>query len=134
MLLIYLNSLFNLPVFSNSVLKIMGLLLIVLGIVVISYCFGLFKIFGKGTPVPIEPPKELVIQGIYKHTRNPIYIAYMLIWFGEFFIFGKLLLLFYAIALMFIIHLGVVFYEEKSLLKRFGGGYNNYCKKVPRWL
>lgn len=134
LLFVYLNSLFNLPVYSNLTLKIIGLSLIVLGILIFSYCFGLFKIFGKGTPVPIEPPKELVIQGIYKYTRNPIFIAYILIWYGLFFILGHLLLLFSAIVLMFIIHLGVVFYEEKSLMKRFGESYKDYCKKVPRWL
>jgi len=134
LLFIYLNSLFNLPVFSNLALKIIGLLLIISGIVMIFYCFGLFKSFGKGTPVPIEPPKELVIQGIYRYTRNPMYIAYILILYGIFFIFGELFLLFYAITFSFIVHLIVVFYEEKVLQKRFGENYNDYCKKVPRWL
>ena len=134
LLFIYLNSLFNLPVFSNIALKIIGILLIVAGIAIFSYCFGLFKIFGKGTPVPIEPPKELVIQGIYKYTRNPMYMVYMLILYGEFFILGELLLLLYAIIFMLVVHLLVVFWEEKTLQKRFGESYKNYCKKVPRWL
>ena len=133
-LFIYLNSLFNLPVFFNFILKTIGFVLIVIGFMLFSYCFGLFKLLGKGTPVPIEPPKELVVEGIYKYSRNPIFIAYILIWWGEFFVFGQLLLLFLAILLMLCLHLGAIFIEEKTLRKRFGESYINYCKKVPRWL
>ena len=134
LLAVYLNSLFNLPVFLNSVLRAIGLSSIIAGLMLFAYCSGLFKVFGKGTPAPIEPPKELVVQGVYKYTRNPMYIAYMMIWYGEFLAFGQLLLLFYAITMTFIIRLFLVFYEEKALLKKFGESYKDYCKKVPRWL
>jgi len=94
----------------------------------------MFIKIGGGTPAPIEPPKELVIKGIYRFTRNPIYIGYFLILLGEFFIFGYLLLLFYFIAMLVFMQIYVVYIEEPKLKKRFGEAYKDYMKNVPRWL
>ncbi|NCO97164.1 MAG: isoprenylcysteine carboxylmethyltransferase family protein [Candidatus Aenigmarchaeota archaeon] len=132
-LLIYLNARINLPVFSNLFFTIVGLFLIFIGTAVFLYCSGLFIKIGKGTPAPIEPPKKLVIKGLYKFTRNPIYLGYMSIFFGEFFIFGQFLLLVYFILSISLIHFYVVCREEPLLKRRFGKDYIEYMKRVPRW-
>jgi len=132
-LLIYLNARINLPVFSNLFFTIVGLFLIFIGTAVFLYCSGLFIKIGKGTPAPIEPPKKLVIKGLYKFTRNPIYLGYMSIFFGEFFIFGQFLLLVYFILSISLIHFYVFCREEPLLKRRFGKDYIEYMKRVPRW-
>lgn len=131
---ISLNDALGLPIYTNFLLKATGILLIIVGIALFVYCFQLFKIVGKGTPVPLEPPKELVIKGIYKYTRNPIYVGYWLIILGEFMLFGRLLMLVYLLLFIIANHLLVVFYEEKNLKKRFGNTYKKYTNDVPRYI
>ena len=94
----------------------------------------LFFSLGKGTPVPVEPPKKLVIKGLYKYTRNPIYIAYFLIFLGEFLLFGHILLFLYLLLAVIFFHTLVIYHEEPILKKRFGKSYHKYMEKVPRWI
>lgn len=129
-----INKSLGLPVYSLGVLKTVGVILFIGAVGVISHCFEVFIKLGRGTPAPTDPPQVLVVQGIYKYTRNPMYIAYILIWCGEFLIFGQLLLAMYAFIQTIIFYLGVVFIEEKYLGDRFGQLYHDYCAKVPRWL
>jgi protein-S-isoprenylcysteine O-methyltransferase Ste14 len=89
---------------------------------------------GKGTPVPIEPPQRFVVSGVYKYSRNPMFIGNTLVLLSLSFIFGHLLLYSYTLLAFLVFHLGVVYYEEPGLRKRFGESYKNYCNKVPRWL
>ena len=123
-----------LPIYSFFILKIFGIILILFGLCLFSYCSGLFFIFGKGTPAPIEPPKKLVVEGLYKYTRNPIYIGYFMILLGEFLFFGQFLLLIYFFLTIIGINMYVIFHEEPILKKRFGKSYKEYFKKIPRWL
>lgn len=131
---ISLNSALGLPVYSGSILKVLGLLCLLAGGILFVYCTQLFKLIGKGTPVPIEPPKELVVKGLYKYTRNPIYLGYWFIILGEFLLFGQLLLLAYLLLFIFANHLYVIYLEEKDLYKRFGTPYRKYVNEVPRYL
>ncbi len=128
-----INNQLSLPVFNHTFLKIIGLVLVVSGVFVFLFNTFAFRRFGKGTPVPIEPPKELVAVGLYKYVRNSMYLGYFGIFFGEFLIFGHLLLLFYTIVFVILTHLYVVFVEEPGLMKRFGNNYKQYFKSVPRW-
>lgn len=132
-LLVYFNKWFSLPVFTNETFKVFGVFFIIVGIFTIGCCWRVFKFIGKGTPVPLEPPKQLVATGLYKYTRNPIYIAYFLILLGEFFIFGSLLIFLYFLMSLPMIHLYVLQIEEPKLKKRFGEKYNKYLETVPRW-
>lgn len=125
---------FDLFIINNNALKAIGLLLILVGSGLFIYCFRLFKIFGKGTPVPIEPPKKIVQQGLYKYVRNPMYLGYFAIVIGEALFFGAALLFVYAVIFIFSTHMYVVYSEEKYLEKRFGDSYVEYTKKVSRWL
>lgn len=129
----FLNSHFGLPVYENFLLKVLGVLSLLVGTGLVVYCSVIFKLKGKGTPVPIEPPKDLVVSDIYKYTRNPIYLGYWLIILGEFLFFGHFLLLGYLFLFILLNHLYVVRVEEKSLNLRFNGSYQEYVHKVPRY-
>lgn len=131
---IFINNYLNLSIYNYFIYKIIGFIFCISGIFIFLYCSYLFIKIGRGTPAPIEPPKELVIQGVYRFTRNPIYIGYFLILLGEFFVFGHFLLLLYFIILLFFMHFYVVYVEEPKLKKRFGKTYIEYTKNVPRWL
>lgn len=131
---IWLNGVLALPVFQSVLLQGFGALLLLAGISLFVYCTIIFKIKGRGTPVPIEPPKDLVVSDIYQFTRNPIYLAYWLIIFGEFLIIGSFLLFGYLVLFMIANHLYTVFHEEVLLKKRFGASYEKYMRSVPRYL
>jgi protein-S-isoprenylcysteine O-methyltransferase Ste14 len=131
---VLLNNRLSLPVYSNDFLKLSGVLLIIVGIIIFVYCSGLFIILGRSTPVPVEPPKKLIVSGLYKYTRNPIYLGYFMIFLGEFLFFGQLLLLIYFFLTIVKINLYVIYYEEPILKKRFGKSYEEYLKKIPRWI
>lgn len=129
-----INERAGLPIFSAEWLNGAGFVFLFLGTFIIAYCFYLFRILGSGTPAPIEPPRKIVFESVYKYTRNPMYIGYILVLFGEFFLFGSLLVLFYATMSILGFHLLVTLWEEKILLRRFGSEYLEYCQRVPRWL
>lgn len=131
---IQLNGYFLLPVYSHYLLKVLGMIFLFIGISLFIYCSRLFLIFGKGTPVPVEPPKKLVVNGLYKYTRNPIYLGYFMIFLGEFLFFGQFLLLIYFFLAIIGINIYVIFHEEPILKKRFGKSYEEYLKKIPRWI
>ena len=132
-LVIILNDKLGFPTLTFSLFQYVGVVLLVPCAWVILYCKRIFRVVGKGTPVPIEPPKEFVAVGLYKHARNPMYISYVFIYFSMFLISGKLLLVILSILAAVFIHLAVVFYEEPSLEKRFGNTYLEYKKTVKRW-
>jgi len=132
-IMIEYNDDLGLPTFKIFILQYFGILLIILGFVIIGYCKRIFRIVGKGTPVPIEPPKEFVACGLYKFARNPMYISYVVIYIGLFFISGSLLMFIFTLLCIPLIHFAVVHFEEPSLEKRFGDTYLEYKKKVKRW-
>jgi protein-S-isoprenylcysteine O-methyltransferase Ste14 len=110
----------------------MGLVLIVCGAAVYLLC--LFEFMrAKGTPAPIDPPKELVVRGLYRYTRNPMYVGVLSLILGQAVTLYSLPLLFYAGVLFVTFHLFVVLYEEPKLTRMFGESYRNYRHTVPRW-
>ena len=106
----------------------------VTGIAVLVWCFWDFLAKGQGTPAPIDPPKQLVISGLYKYVRNPMYVGVLTVIMGHFLWFGYWWILAYAVALFMAFTLFVVFYEEPHLKSVFGDAYIAYQKGVPRWL
>lgn len=132
-LFILLNNFLGFPRFVNPTLQVLGGLIIFGVLLTDLYLFFLFKFWGKGTPVPIEPTKKLIYKGLYKYLRNPMYLGHLLIFLGEFLLFGYLTLLGYLVLAAIAFHLLVVTWEEPALKKRFGTEYENYLKKVPRW-
>jgi protein-S-isoprenylcysteine O-methyltransferase Ste14 len=104
------------------------------GSVIVLRCFWDFTFPGRGTPLPTDPPKELVVTGFYRYVRNPIYIGVMLIFLAHFLWFGYWKLLLYAVLSLLGVHFFIVLYEEPALKRRFGAAYEEYLKRVPRWI
>ena len=114
--------------------KLMGLALLLTGVVVISWCFIDFVRRGRGTPAPYDPPRKLVVAGLYRYVRNPQYLGVILVALAEAILFGRMVLFGYAVFLALGYHLFVLFYEEPTLRRKFGQQYDRYCAAVSRWL
>ena len=105
-----------------------------LGGSILLWSFWNFLQEGRGTPAPIDPPKELVVTGFYRCVRNPMYVGILLILIGYFLWFGFWSLLIYAIFVFIVTHLFVTLYEEPTLQRKFGASYEEYLEQVPRWI
>ncbi len=105
-----------------------------IGSLIILQSFWDFTFRGRGTPLPTDPPKELVVTGFYRYVRNPIYVGVMLIFLGHFLWSGYWSLLLYALLSLIGVHFFIILYEEPTLKKKFGAAYEEYLLQVPRWL
>jgi len=112
----------------------LALALLAIGGVIYAWCVWDFAVFGHGTPAPIDPPKKLVVRGLYRHSRNPIYVGVLTALVGWAVMFRGTNLLIYMLCVGISFHLFVVLYEEPYLRRRFGAEYHDYCAKVGRWL
>jgi protein-S-isoprenylcysteine O-methyltransferase Ste14 len=123
------------PAFIGTDLsRILGVLLIVAGLPGIVDSFGRFAVQGLGTPAPIAPTQRLVVTGLYRYVRNPIYVAVVSIIVGQALLFADLRLLAYGAAFWLACHVFVVAYEEPTLASTFGTDYETYRANVPRWI
>jgi protein-S-isoprenylcysteine O-methyltransferase Ste14 len=111
-----------------------GVVLILLGLAMLVECFARFALKGRGTPAPIAAPKDLVVSGLYAHVRNPMYVAVLLIIFGQSMLFASAALIAYGIAVWFAFLLFVLYYEEPRLQRQFPETYPAYAQAVPRWV
>jgi len=112
----------------------LGLVPLVLGLAAILVCFVEFIRWGRGTPAPYDPPRELVVAGLYRYIRNPQYVGVLLVVVGEALLAEAPILLGYAGLLAIAYHLFVRYYEEPTLGRLFGEAYARYRQTVPRWL
>lgn len=112
----------------------LGLALIVVGVVGLLWCARDFYVSGKGTLAPWAPPQELVVVGLYRYSRNPMYVAVAVILLGWAVTFRSASLLLYALAVMVAFHLRVVFGEEPWLARTHGALWQQYTRRVRRWL
>ena len=113
---------------------VLGLILMVAGAALYFVtAFWGFALRGRGTPAPIDPPKELVVEGPYRVVRNPMYWAVASVVVGEALVFHSVTLAELAVALFAGAMLFVLFYEEPTLRRKFGAEYDAYCRRVPRW-
>ena len=119
---------------NSSVVRTAGVSLIAIGAAVMIWCILDFARKGRGTLAPVDPPTQLVVQGLYRYVRNPMYLGALLTITGQTVLFVSPVLLWYSIAWFTGVHLFVVFYEEPALRRRFGAQYDNYCAGVRRWL
>jgi len=111
-----------------------ALALLALGGSIYAWCVWDFATFGRGTPAPIQAPKRLVVRGLYRVTRNPMYVGVLAIVSGQAALFRSGRLLLYAAGLGTCFHLFVVLYEEPHLRRVFGDAYDDYRSRVGRWL
>ncbi len=122
------------PRFDFGPASYSGLVPLLAGLSVIVACFVDFVRRGRGTPAPYDPPRELVITGLYRYVRNPQYVGVVLVVVGEALLSGAAVLFGYAAFLAVAYHLFVRYYEEPTLSRLFGEAYAQYRVSVPRWL
>ena len=111
-----------------------GVLLILVGLPGLVDSFARFALQGLGTPAPVAPTKNLVVTGLYRHVRNPIYLAVVAIILGQAMLFGDWRLVLWGALLWLFFHLVVVAYEEPTLRGTFGSEYEDFRANVPRWI
>lgn len=114
-------------------LRIVGGLLIALGVPVIVSTFARFAVEGRGTPAPIAPTDSLVVGGLYRWVQNPMYVAVGAVIVGQALVFGSFVLLAYLAAFCLAVMTFVRGYEEPVLLETHGAEYEAYRDQVPLW-
>jgi len=114
-------------------LRVLGAALIVAGTVVLVYAFVQFVTEGVGTPAPVAPTERLVVHGLYRYVRNPMYLAVIATIVGQGLLLGRMVLLLYAFAVGLAFSVFVSGYEEPTLRRRYGAEYEAYRRAVPRW-
>lgn len=115
-------------------LRFAGSVLLTFGAVGLLDSFARFAIHGVGTPAPVFPTSRLVLTGLYRYVRNPMYLAVVSTILGQGLILGNVEVLEYSAFVWLLFHLFVLFYEEPTLRASFGSEYAAYCAEVPRWI
>jgi protein-S-isoprenylcysteine O-methyltransferase Ste14 len=111
----------------------LGALLVGVGVVVLVQAFARFVMEGIGTPAPVVPTERLVVGGLYRYVRNPMYLAVAAIILGQAALLGRPVLLLYAVAFGASVAAFVRWYEEPTLRRQFGAEYEQYLRAVPGW-
>ena len=119
---------------ERAVAGIAGGVLIAAGTAALVECFARFALVGRGTPSPASPTRSLVVSGLYRCTRNPMYVAVTTLLIGQTLLFGSTALLTYAVIVWTAAHTFVVSYEEPTLRRAYGAAYDDYRAHVPRWV
>jgi protein-S-isoprenylcysteine O-methyltransferase Ste14 len=115
-------------------LQVVGLVAALVGATILLRCIWEFMVTGRGTLAPVDPPTELVVRGLYRYVRNPMYLGAFTLMLGEAALFESVAVLLYAVAWFVIINLIVYFHEEPVLGRRFGDSYQRYTESVRRWV
>jgi protein-S-isoprenylcysteine O-methyltransferase Ste14 len=111
-----------------------GAIIFFIGLAVMLSCIIIFAVKGRGTLSPADPTKKLVISGLYKFSRNPMYVGVTLILIGESIFFQTINLWIYSLFVFIAFNIFTMLFEEPRLRKDFGEEYNRYCQKVRRWV
>jgi len=117
-----------------SALSLLGLLCIGLGTVLLAACIVEFARSGWGTLSPVDPPRRLVARGLYRYVRNPMYLSVTMIVLGEALLSRSPDLAVYWAIWFLGANLFVIGYEEPALRQRFGAAYDDYTRRVGRWI
>jgi protein-S-isoprenylcysteine O-methyltransferase Ste14 len=112
----------------------LGIAPLAAGIAIYLWCAWDFATFGHGTPLPLDAPKQLVVRGLYRYVRNPMYVGVLGVTFGQAVMFASMRTLWYGLAVGLAFHLFVLLYEEPALKWQFGESYRVYLTTVPRWI
>lgn len=122
------------PDFDLGSWRYLSWLLIAVGAAFYFRCALDFVFKGRGTPAPIDAPKFLVTSNLYRMVRNPMYVGVVMVVVGEALFLQSFAILRYAGIVWLGFHLFVVLYEEPTLREKFGKDYEEYCRRVPRWI
>jgi len=114
-------------------MRALGAVLLVAGLITLVGAFVRFVVEGLGTPAPVAAPDRLVVGGVYRYVRNPMYVAVLVAIVGQALLLGRLVLLLYAAGAWLLVAAFVRFYEEPTLTSRFGAEYEAYRRAVPAW-
>jgi protein-S-isoprenylcysteine O-methyltransferase Ste14 len=112
----------------------LGALLILAGVLVLLDSFIRFALEGLGTPAPVFPTRHLVVTGLYRYVRNPMYVAVVAVILGQSLVLGNVRVFGYGALVWLAFHLFVLAYEEPTLRKKYGEEYGMFCTHVPRWI
>ena len=108
--------------------------MIAAGVAVVLDSFARFALQGLGTPAPVLPTRHLVVSGLYRYVRNPMYVGVLGIILGQGLLIGDGRLFAYGVLLWLVVHVFVVGYEEPTLRRSFGSEYEVFRHNVPRWI
>jgi protein-S-isoprenylcysteine O-methyltransferase Ste14 len=122
------------PLLGIAAFRVIGAGLIVLGVPMLLDSFARFAFQGLGTPAPVFPTRRLVVTGLYRHVRNPMYVGVIAVIVGQGLLFGNRRVLEYGALVWLAFYLFVLSYEEPNLRRTFGDEYREFCRNVPRWL
>jgi protein-S-isoprenylcysteine O-methyltransferase Ste14 len=115
-------------------LQVLGAVLVLVGAAALLHAFGRFVLEGLGTPAPVAPPERLVVGGLYRYVRNPMYVAVLATIIGQALLLWQPVLLLYAAVVAGLMATFVYGYEEPALRQRFGAEYEVYRRAVPAWV
>lgn len=119
---------------SNQALMAAGGLIVAAGLAGLVACFARFAVEGLGTPAPVAPTKVLVIGGLYRFVRNPMFVAVTAIILGQALTFASLAVAAYGLVIWLAFQAFILMYEEPTLRVTYGDQYAAYCAAVPRWI
>jgi len=122
------------PFFGIQLFRYVGAALLTLGLAGLLDSFLRFALQGIGTPAPVFPTRHLVVSGLYRYVRNPMYVAVVSAILGQGLLLGNLKLLEYGGLVFLLFHLFVLVYEEPTMKATFGAEYESFCARVPRWI
>ena len=111
-----------------------AILVVGVGLAILLRCVWEFAHLGRGTLAPFDEPRKLVIRGLYRYVRNPMYVGVVLILVGESWFFWTSALLMYTGLFFVLANLFVIGYEEHRLRAKFGDEYEQYRRDVGRWI
>ena len=121
------------PFAGLAIARPIGGALIAVAAVALVECFVRFALIGRGVPAPIAPTQTLVVSGLYRYCRNPMYIAVVTAIVGQALLFGSTALVGYGAVVWLVFHVFVLTYEEPTLAQQFTN-YSDYRRHVPRWI
>lgn len=114
--------------------RAIGAAAIVVGVAVVAAEFVRFVREGNGSPAPLVPTAELVVGGLYRHVRNPMYVAVVAAILGQAALLASWALTVYATVMLLVMAAFVRLYEEPALSRRHGPSYDAYRLQVPAWI
>jgi len=119
---------------QSLVLRILGVVLLVCGGALVLETTARFALQGRGTPAPWAPPERFVERGSYRYVRSPMYLGVILLVIGQALLLGREVLYAWAVVAWVLFELSLVTWEEPGLRRRFGDSYDDYRRRVKRWL
>jgi len=108
--------------------------IIAIGGSIAGWCALAFAWRGYGTPAPFDPPRRLVVSGLYRFVRNPMYAGMGILLVGEAWLMWRMEIVYMTLICFAAVSAFIVFYEEPVLRTKFGDDYIEYCRNVRRWI